>query len=127
MNASLGQLIDYMADYFLKREDPIVRHRRREAKAAGTTNKKPAVPTSHARSIPIAVRDQVHARDQRCTYVGPDGKRCNSTHVVQVDHIKPVARKGAAVIHNLRLLCAEHNRLEAQRLMGRSGPPAPPA
>jgi len=61
----------------------------------------------------------VFARDQRCTYVGPDGKRCDSTHVLQVDHIMPVARGGAAVIGNLRLLCAEHNRLESERLMGK--------
>jgi 5-methylcytosine-specific restriction endonuclease McrA len=40
--------------------------------------------------------------------------------VVQVDHIKPAARKGAAVLENLRLLCAEHNRLEWQKLLAKS-------
>jgi HNH endonuclease len=125
MNASLGQLIDFMADYFLKREDPIQRQKRREERVGNT--KAPTAASDNARQIPAAVRDQVFARDQRCTYVGPDGKRCNSTHVLQVDHINPVARRGAAVIGNLRLLCAEHNRLEAQRLMGRSKPSSPPA
>jgi 5-methylcytosine-specific restriction endonuclease McrA len=111
MNASLGELIDFMADYFLKREDPVQRQQRRDARTP-----KPAVPSSNPRHIPAAVRDQVHVRDGRCTYVGPDGRRCNSPHVLQVDHVKPVSRHGAAVIDNLRLLCAEHNRLEWLKL-----------
>jgi len=116
-NASLDDVIDFMADYFLKREDPIQRQQRREERASST--KAPAAASDHPRHVPADVRDQVHVRDQRCTYVGPDGKRCNSTHVLQVDHIRPVARRGAAVIENLRLLCAEHNRLESERLMGK--------
>jgi 5-methylcytosine-specific restriction endonuclease McrA len=121
MNAPLALLIDFMADYFLEREDPIKRQERRKARAEKQTEK-PARGSSDSRHIPAAVRDEIHVRDRLCTYIGPDGKRCNSPHVLQVDHIKPVARKGAAVIDNLRLLCAKHNRLEAQRLMGRSGP-----
>jgi 5-methylcytosine-specific restriction endonuclease McrA len=39
--------------------------------------------------------------------------------VLQIDHVKPAARGGANTIDNLRLLCAYHNRLEAERLMGR--------
>ena len=117
MGTSLGQLIDFMAEYFLKREDPIQRQKRREERASVT--KAPAATSDNPRQIPAAVRDQVFVRDGQCTYVGPDGKRCNSTHVLQVDHIRPVARRGAASIENLRLLCAEHNRLESERLMGK--------
>jgi 5-methylcytosine-specific restriction endonuclease McrA len=105
--------------YYIKHKDPHARAMRRKA----STEKKqtrPTTPSSNPRHIPAAVRDEVYARDQRCTYVSPDGKRCNSTHVVQIDHVKPVARKGAATIDNLRLLCAEHNRLEWQRLLGKN-------
>ncbi|HKW14306.1 MAG TPA: HNH endonuclease signature motif containing protein [Candidatus Krumholzibacteria bacterium] len=116
MNVSMGQLIDFMADYFLKREDPVLRNKRREERVS--IAKAPAATSNNPRQIPAAVRDQVHVRDQRCTYVGPDGKRCNSTHVLQVDHIRPVARRGAATVDNLRLLCADHNRLESEKLMG---------
>jgi 5-methylcytosine-specific restriction endonuclease McrA len=42
--------------------------------------------------------------------------------VLQIDHIQPVARGGANTIDNLRVLCAYHNRLEAERLMGVGGP-----
>lgn len=119
MNAPLEQVIEFLADYFVQREDPKARHERREARE---TNAKPHTPpkTSAARAIPARVRDEVFVRDDcRCTYVGPDGKCCGSTHVVQIDHVMPVARGGSASIDNLRLLCARHNRLEAERLMGR--------
>jgi len=116
VNAPFEQLIEFMADYFLKREDPQLRQQRREGRE-DTTVKHEA--PAHPRQIPAAVRDQVFVRDQRCTFVGPDGKRCDSTHVLQVDHIQPVARRGAASISNLRLLCAYHNRMESERLMGK--------
>ena len=117
MNASLGQLIDLMADYFLNREDPLQRDAKRKAKAQ--TKQVRLKAPDNPRQIPAAARDEVFVRDQRCTYIGPDGKRCDSTHVLQVDHIQPVARRGAASISNLRLLCAYHNRMESERLMGK--------
>jgi 5-methylcytosine-specific restriction endonuclease McrA len=78
----------------------------------------PAVSTdSNPRRIPARVRDEVILRDgQRCTYVSPDGKRCDSTRLLQIDHIVPVARGGTARLDNLRVLCAYHNRLEAEKL-----------
>jgi 5-methylcytosine-specific restriction endonuclease McrA len=118
-NASLEQLITFMADFVIDRKDPVKRHERRRARVANQGEAAPATAPTNPRQIPAAVRDEVFTRDQRCTYVGPDGKRCNSTHVLQVDHINPVARGGAAVIDNLRLLCAHHNRLECERLMGK--------
>jgi 5-methylcytosine-specific restriction endonuclease McrA len=66
----------------------------------------------------------VFARDGfRCTYVAADGRRCSATVALQVDHIRPIARGGASTVDNLRILCAQHNRLEGERLMGHSGPP----
>ncbi|HET6347535.1 MAG TPA: HNH endonuclease signature motif containing protein [Candidatus Krumholzibacteria bacterium] len=127
-NASLEQLIDFMADYVIQREDPAVREARRKARAAQPvepTRRAAATPAARShRQIPARVRDQVFTRDrQQCTYVGPNGKRCGATHVLQIDHIQPVARGGAGTLDNLRLLCAHHNRLEAERLMGCRGGP----
>ncbi|HEU4365737.1 MAG TPA: HNH endonuclease signature motif containing protein, partial [Candidatus Krumholzibacteria bacterium] len=74
---------------------------------------------ARSRYIAAAVRDKVFTRDEGlCTFVGPDGRRCASRHALQIDHVKPVARGGASTADNLRLLCAHHNRLEAERLMG---------
>jgi 5-methylcytosine-specific restriction endonuclease McrA len=122
-NASFEQLIDFMAGYFLEREDPAQREMRRERRAArrqATGDR--SVTGGKSRQIAARTRDQVFLRDRQCSYVSPDGKECGSTHVLQIDHIKPVARGGASTIDNLRVLCAYHNRLESERLMGRRGP-----
>ena len=95
---------------FIGRHAPAERHQRREQAAA----------RGGRDTIPVRTRDAVFARDHgRCTYVGSDGKRCDETIRLHVDHIKPVARGGTNDISNLRLLCAQHNRLQAERILGR--------
>jgi len=109
---------------FIERKEPLARRERRETRSLGSTarrNRGDAVPASAGpvRRIPAHVRDEVFARDRsRCTYVGTNGRRCASTSALQIDHVKPVARGGSGALDNLRLLCASHNRLEAERLMG---------
>ena len=76
-------------------------------------------PDTRTRHIPNALQDKVYARDKgRCTFIGKDGKRCNSRWNLQIDHITPYARGGANTLGNLRLLCVKHNRLEAEREYG---------
>ena len=116
-NPAFEQVFELAMDCFLEKEDPIARRERREkrggrARAARTQDR-------GARYIPAATRDRVFVRDQgRCCYESPDGRRCSSTTALQIDHVTPVARGGANTTDNLRLLCAYHNRLEAERLMG---------
>jgi hypothetical protein len=118
--APLEQVIELLADYFIAREDPAARQERREKRATAAP---PNARGRLVRGIPARTRDQVFVRDrQQCTYVSADGRRCASTNVLQIDHVKPVARGGGSTMDNLRLLCAHHNRLEAERLMGRCGP-----
>lgn len=103
-----------LLDEFIRRHEPVERHERRE-RAAGRGDERAA-----RASIPVGTRDAVFARDRgRCTFVGSDGKRCNETIHLHVDHIKPVGRGGGNDISNLRLLCARHNRLQAERIFGR--------
>lgn len=98
---------------FIRRHGPVERHQRRERAAARGA-------VSLRTSIPRGTRDAVFSRDcSRCTYVGSDGKRCDETIHLHVDHIKPVARGGTNDIANLRLLCARHNRLQAEKILGR--------
>ena len=72
------------------------------AKAGGVTG----------RAIPAAVKRAVWRRDRgRCSYVDrASGRRCGSEHLLQIDHVVPYARGGAAEPNNLRLLCAAHHR-----------------
>jgi 5-methylcytosine-specific restriction endonuclease McrA len=103
-----------LIDDFLRRNEPVARHERRE-RAASSPRRGP-----DRRPIPVSVRDAVFARDRaRCTFVGSDGRRCDETMRLHVDHIRPVARGGSNDMSNLRLLCARHNRLQAERLFGR--------
>ena len=64
------------------------------------------------RSIPAAVRREVWRRDQGCcSYVDRHtGRRCGSRFFLELDHIVPVARGGAAEARNLRIRCSAHHR-----------------
>ena len=68
------------------------------------------------RHISAHVMREVHQRDGgRCTYVSPDGRRCNARHFLEYDHIDPVALGGKSIATNLRLRCHAHNQLTARQ------------
>lgn len=123
-NPSFEQVFELAMDCFLEREDPAERVKRRARRHEREQEPRGDAPgrgmkAGNPRYISQAVRDQVFVRDRSsCAFRGPDGRRCGSTFALQVDHITPVARGGRGTVDNLRLLCAHHNRLEAERLMG---------
>ena len=71
-----------------------------------------AKPRASGRAIPAAVRRQVWQRDGgRCSYVDREtGRRCNSRHLIEMDHLLPYALGGGADPENLRLVCRAHHR-----------------
>ena len=76
---------------------------------------------SRREHIPNATRREVAARDGLCcTYVSADGKRCSAQAFLEIHHEHPWARGGASTTNNLRMLCAAHNRLLAERDFGRA-------
>lgn len=71
------------------------------------------------RAIPAEVRRAVYERDGgRCVFVSARGKRCESRHCLEYDHIVPVAKGGRSTVANLRLLCRAHNQLAAESAYG---------
>lgn len=57
-------------------------------------------------AIPPQLRRAVFDRDgHRCTTPG-----CNSTHFLEIDHIRPVSAGGTNALSNLRLLCSACHR-----------------
>ncbi len=69
-----------------------------------------------SRAIPRAFWDEIFVRDGgRCTYVAPDGTRCDSTWDLEIDHETPVAKDGKTPAANCRLHCRVHN-VHAARL-----------
>jgi 5-methylcytosine-specific restriction endonuclease McrA len=71
--------------------------------------------------VPAEVRRAVWERDGgRCTYVSPDGRRCESRWQLEYDHIKPAALGGPSTVANGRLRCKSHNGLHAEEAFGRA-------
>ena len=69
--------------------------------------------------IPNDTMRQIVARDGlRCTFVGNDGQRCTARKFIQIHHEDPWARGGGQTVDNLRILCASHNRLLAEKDFG---------
>ena len=75
------------------------------------------------RHIPAAVRRHIWLRDGgRCCYRDPlSGRRCTSSHLLQIDHLLPVAEGGGPEPSNLVLRCFAHHRMRHGY-----GPAAPP-
>ena len=78
------------------------------------------------RHIPAAVRRHIWQRDGgRCCYRDPlSGRRCSSSHLLQIDHLLPVAQGGGPEPSNLELLCFAHHRM--RHGYGPAVPPEPP-
>jgi hypothetical protein len=104
------ELFEEIAEIALKRLEP----------------KPPTAPAKVALRAPKAIRSRyVKANtrriawaksDSQCEYVDPvTGRRCESRHALQVDHIHQFARGGSHEIENLRILCRAHNLWREER------------
>ncbi len=71
-----------------------------------------------SRHVPMAKRRELACRGKlQCEFAGPDGRRCEETAGLEIDHVEGFAVTGEH--SSLRLLCRAHNQLEAERLFGR--------
>jgi hypothetical protein len=71
-----------------------------------------------SRHIPAAVRREVWRRDgARCAFVGQQG-RCAERGFLELHHIVPFAKGGAATVANIALRCRAHNAYEAEQHFG---------
>jgi 5-methylcytosine-specific restriction endonuclease McrA len=61
----------------------------------------------------IKVRLMSRAQEQ-CEFRAADGKRCESKHFLEIDHIVPLAKGGSSEFQNLRIYCRAHNQLSAK-------------
>ncbi|RYZ65628.1 MAG: HNH endonuclease [Proteobacteria bacterium] len=112
-NASLADLIEKMADEFIKRHDPMEKKLRAiKTEASSATDVKPSIAT---------LRNRVFQLDgQRCSFKDHrSGKTCGSTFQLEIDHIMPKALGGTDNLDNLRVYCRVHNQFAAQQTFGK--------
>jgi len=96
-----------------KRKGAVAPSRKRSSPPAALDSKDP-------RAVPVEVRRQVWKRDGgRCSWTGPDGRRCDSRWQLEFDHIEPPLFGGRSTVANLRLRCRAHNLLYAEQVYGR--------
>jgi 5-methylcytosine-specific restriction endonuclease McrA len=85
----------------------------------GTATPVNATPGKPRKAIPASVKREVLKRDNcQCTFTAADGRRCAERVSLHFDHRIPVAVGGRNEAENLRLLCPQHNQLEAERYFG---------
>jgi len=107
-----------MAQVLDRALDTLVAHLERKRFAA-TSRTRPRRGEPKGRHVPAEVRRAVWRRDQgRCTFVSEKGHRCESLTRLELDHIEPAARGGAATVANLRLRCRAHDQLAAEQAFG---------
>lgn len=64
---------------------------------------------------------EVFERDHgMCTYVSPDGTKCQEKKFLHYDHIMQFSLGGKSEASNLRLLCSSHNALCAEEVFGKA-------
>jgi hypothetical protein len=81
-------------------------------KTETVTNDKSETEKTGRQSISAAIIHEVNLRDGgQCTYVSPDGRRCECSRFLHLHHVKPVALGGENTVENLITICAAHHRL----------------
>ena len=108
--ATAGEVLEAALDLLLDHQA-----RRRGASARPQANPRASGPDH----VPASVRRAVWERDKgKCQWPRHDGRRCESMHQVEVDHIYPRAMGGPSTVDNCRLLCRIHNDLAARLIYG---------
>jgi hypothetical protein len=85
-----------------------------------STSVPPPRPVDDAsRHVPRAVEREVRRRDDdRCAFVGRDGRRCEERRFLHLHHVRPWAIGGPPTAINIELRCSAHNQYEARQYFG---------
>jgi 5-methylcytosine-specific restriction endonuclease McrA len=100
------------ADEECRPENDSIRTESRPGGRLGHERTKSVLRSGPRAHISNEIRRQLLERDSFCcTYTSPTGQRCQCRRFLQIHHEKAWAKGGPDTLENLRLLCAEHNRL----------------
>ncbi len=74
-----------------------------------------------SRHVPDAMKRAVYERDGgRCAFTDAEGRRCEETAALEIDHLDGFARTHRHELDALRLLCRAHNQHAADKMYGRA-------
>ena len=108
-----------LAEIFDRALTLLVTHLERTKLASVQRPRSPGSRVVASRHIPASVRRAVWVRDgARCAFVGASG-RCTERGFLELHHVVPYARGGAATEGNIQLRCRAHNQYEAEEVFGR--------
>lgn len=94
---------------------------KKERFGVGRKPRKNEVPEGPAtsRHIPDAIKRRVFERDGgQCTFVGPDGRRCEERAFLELDHLDGFARHKEHRASRVSLRCFAHNQYAAEVMYG---------
>jgi hypothetical protein len=135
---SYAGLIEELVDLGIKKLDPLKKSSEikssemkrsqaaeiplKEESAAGKPDSllPPVEVEKSKRYVPAAIVQAVWRRDEgRCSFTDvKTGRRCESQHALQMEHIHPFGRGGGSSFENLKLLCPSHNQFAAIQVYG---------
>jgi hypothetical protein len=122
----LEAVLDAMADFYLERQDPVVKSERilkkpSLRKEAEKDTKKKVDPSGDNATNSIRynrlrltseTKHRVNQRDQsQCTHIDNLGRRCSNKRWVEIHHVVPVSHGGDNRLENLTTLCHTHHRM----------------
>jgi len=67
-----------------------------------------------SRYIPAETKRIIFQRARHQCEFTAGNKRCEATHFLEIDHIKPYNKNGSSHPQNLQLLCRQHNQRKAE-------------
>lgn len=107
--ATLADVIKWAAKVCREKHDPVAKAKRAVSSGRRSTTGTPR-PGRHP--IPALVKHEVVLQEaMRCSYVSPDGRRCEQKRWMHFHHRKEVCRGGSNAVENITLLCSRHHRL----------------
>lgn len=110
----LGVVVERAVDLLLEQLEKAKLGRARHPRT--NRSKQPTKPGRVTRQA----RREIFERDGlRCSYVAPDGRRCEARAFLELDHTAPRGLGGTDDPDNVRVRCRAHNLLWAEQVYGR--------
>lgn len=107
-HANMEMALEEALDLYLEKHDPVRKADRilKNSKTAQRIQK-----LSLRRVISSQTKHKVFIRDRgQCTYIQPDGARCNQTRWTEIHHLQPRELGGGDEMDNLTTLCSSHHK-----------------